>query len=507
MNKEIINAFIQNTVFTNKKIDKSIWKALMTISNAKSFGDEHEDVNIESFVYDIKHYVGENTALIQNLIPVEYKAGKKAPSEVIGRFCSSNDSRRTLEGVFHDSQDKKFVATNGKYVALCDMKEDTAESKVVGLDGKVITGTYPNYKQVIPQKFSHKDEILDVQKITGYLKAIVNFSSCIGRDEIVLVNLFGNTLNAELLYTVFKTFSDIGAKTIQMRHNNGEGVPVLFETDNLTVVLMPARVNTETTVIGLADEKIVSNKNIGDFNIRGNKISGTYLNPLKDFKIIPDESELRELRIAYNEELVMNCCEAVLSSIIEGSEPDAKRIAKSLKKAIPDYASDETLDIINKVSDAFKSIKTLENAIDKFPSIMNVMSGVYERIHKLHEIIGQPIEVDVILPSKIEEMSIKAMLNKGLPTEVISDVFKDSEKVKGIISMIEARFEEELKKQKEMEAMIPEGSEIIVIKCGGELWFKHPDNGIFKSIEEVIRHDEFAKRQAASHAEYLKKQE
>ena len=132
------------------------------------------------------------------------------------------------------------------------------------------------------------------------------------------------------------------------------------------------------------------------------------------------------------------------------------------------------------------------------------MNSVYERIHKLHEVIGEPIEKDVTTPSKIEEMSIKAMLNKGFPVEVISDVFKDSEKVNGIIALIEARFEEELKKQKEMEAMIPEGSEITVIKSGGELWFKHPDNRIFKCIEEIIDYIEREKRQAASHAEYLK---
>lgn len=496
MNNEIINAFIQNTVFTNKKIDKGVWKALMKLSG--------EDILVENFIKSVDFYVGKNTVLIQNLIPVECKAGKKAPEDVISYFCSKNDNRKALEGVFHDVQNKKIVATNGKYLAMCDMKEDITESKIIGLDGKEIVGTYPNYMMVVPQRFSHKDEILDVQKIMGYLKAIVNFSSCIGREAMVLVNLFGNILNAEFLYTVFKAFSDTGAKTIQMKHNNGEWIPVLFETDGLTVVLMTACAKVETTIFSLSDDKIVSNKNIGDFNICGNKISGTYLNPLKDFKIIPDESELRELRTAYNEELVMNCCEAILSSIINKSEPDVKRIAKSLKKAIPEYMSNESLDIMNKVSDVFKSIKTPEDSIDKFPSVISIMEGVYERIHKLQEIVGKPLEKDIITPSKIEEMSIKVMLNKGLSTEVISDVFKDSEKVKGIIALIEARFEEELKKQKEMEAMIPEGSEITVIKCGGELWFKHPDNAIFKSIEEVIRHDEFEKRQEASHAEYLK---
>ena len=68
MNNEIINAFIQNTVFTNKKIDKGVWKALMKLSG--------EDIKVENFVKNVSYYVGENTALIQNLIPVECKAGK-----------------------------------------------------------------------------------------------------------------------------------------------------------------------------------------------------------------------------------------------------------------------------------------------------------------------------------------------------------------------------------------------------------------------------------------------
>lgn len=231
MENSIISRFITETVFTTKKVPLEVLSALSE-KNGKS-------LVTESF----KNLINQDYTLLEKLQSVPEKYGKKSAQDVIGMFTDASSTRKVLQGIYHDADNKKLVATNSRYLAYCDMINDEKESLIIDKSGNIIKGIFPNYQRVIPTKFTFKTELNNVNFYAGYIKSVNKLAACVKLGN-VYAELKGVCFRTDLLYTIFSAFVKIGAKSITMKHaiedTSTTLAPVVFESAGLTVVLMPA---------------------------------------------------------------------------------------------------------------------------------------------------------------------------------------------------------------------------------------------------------------------------
>lgn len=231
METSIISRFITETVFTVKTIPAAVLSALSE-KNGKS-------LTREAF----KDVIDKDYNLLERLQSVPEEYGKKSVQDVVGMFTDDSGTRPVLKGVYHDADNKKLVATNGNYLAYCDMLNEEKESLIIDKAGNIIEGIFPNYQRVIPNGCMFKDEINDTDFYAGYLKSVNKLAACVKLGN-VFAEFKGVLFRTDLLYTVFSAFVKIGAKNITMQRviekPSSRMAPVIFESAGLTVVLMPA---------------------------------------------------------------------------------------------------------------------------------------------------------------------------------------------------------------------------------------------------------------------------
>ena len=190
METSTLSRFITETVFTAKTIPAAVLTALSEKNG--------RPITTESF----QDLISQDYMLLEKLQSVPEKYGNKAAQDVVGMFVAESDSRNVVKGVYHDVANKKLVATNGKYLAYCDMIDDEKESLVIDKAGKIIEGIFPNYQAVIPTKFTFATEINNIDFYAGYLKSINNLSACAKLGE-VYTELKGVLFRKDLFYMMY----------------------------------------------------------------------------------------------------------------------------------------------------------------------------------------------------------------------------------------------------------------------------------------------------------------
>ena len=164
MENSIISRFITETVFTAKTIPAAVLSALSEKNGRSLTRAAFQDL------------ISQDYKLLEKLQSVPEEYGKKSVQDVVGMFVATSDIKKVLQGVYHDAANKRLVATNGMFLAFCDMLVEEKESLTIDKAGNIIEGTFPNYQRVIPTNFTFKTEINDIEFYAGYLKSVNNLS-------------------------------------------------------------------------------------------------------------------------------------------------------------------------------------------------------------------------------------------------------------------------------------------------------------------------------------------
>ena len=396
METSIISRFITETVFTAKTIPAEVLAALSEKNG--------RPLTIEVF----QDLINQDYTLLEKLqsIPEEY--GKKSAQNVIGMFTDDSGTRPVLKGVYHDAVNKKLVATNGCYLAYCDMLEDEKESLIIDKSGNIIEGTFPNFQRVIPTTFTVETEINDVAFYAGYLKSVNNLSACVKLGE-VYAELKDVVFRTDLLYTTLAAFVKIGAKSITMRHAiedvSSMRAPVVFESAGLTVVLMPAIRKGDYSNLDNCKPSFA----LHPVKIGFSEITGIPGHVLEDFS-----SEMTEYRI----NILKHNIKHHLIDVINGAffcitdsekNPDTKKVVKAFNSMITLYDS-ETMELLRDIKRIATKTKTREKAINNLSAFLKFYAKLIAHYNKLY---GQE-QVNFIKAEEIKSTILETMIKNEI---------------------------------------------------------------------------------------------
>ena len=401
METSTLSRFITETVFTTKTIPAAVLSALSEKNGKSLVTESFQDI------------INQNYTLLEKLQSVPEKYGKKSAQDVIGMFTDDSGTRPVLKGVYHDVANKKLVATNGKYLAYCDMIDEEKESLIIDKAGNIIEGIFPNYQTVIPTNFTFKTEINNIDFYTGYLKSVNNLAACAKLGE-VYATLKGVLFRTDLLYTVFSAFVKIGAKNITMRHaiedTSSMLAPVVFESAGLTVVLLPAL--KKGNYINL--EKCKPSLALCPIKFGFSKITGIPGHVLEDYSPEMTSYRISELKYDIKHQLIDVINGAFFCITDSNKKPDTKKIDKAFRAMTTLYDS-ETMELLRGIKRIVTKIKTREEAINNLSAFLKFYAKLIAHYNKLygHE------QVTFLKAEEIKSTILKTMReNKVSPAEI-----------------------------------------------------------------------------------------
>ena len=404
METSTLSRFITETVFTAKTIPAAVLTALSE-KNGKP-------LTTESF----QDLISQDYMLLEKLQSVPEKYGNKAAQDVVGMLVAISNPRKVLQGVYHDVANKKLVATNGKYLAYCDMIDEEKESLIIDKAGKIIEGVFPNYQAVIPTKFTFATEINNIDFYAGYLKSINNLSGWVKLGE-VYATLKGVLFRTDLLYTVFSAFVKIGAKSITMRHAikdiSSMLAPVVFESAGLTVVLMPAL--KKGNYINL--ENCKPSISLHHIEVGFSKITGIPGHILEDFSPKMTEYRISKLRYTLKSHLIDVLNGAFFCITDSNKKPDTKKIDSAFRAMITSYDSD-TMELLRDIKRIVTKIKTREEAINNLSAFLKFYAKLIAHYNKLygHE------QVTFLKAEEIKSTILKTMRENRISQDDIAAI-------------------------------------------------------------------------------------
>ena len=404
METTVISRFITETVFTAKTIPAAVLSALSE-KNGKP-------LTTESF----QDLIRQDYMLLEKLQSVPEKYGNKAAQDVVGMFVAISNPRKVLQGVYHDVANKKLVATNGNYLAYCDMIDEEKESLTIDKAGNIIEGVFPNYQTVIPTEFTFKTEINNIDFYAGYLKSINNLSACAKLGE-VYATLKGVLFRTDLLYTMFSAFVKIGAKSITMRHAikdiSSMLAPVLFESAGLTVVLLPAF--KKGNYINL--ENCKPSISLHHIEVGFSKITGIPGHILEDFSPRMTEYRISTLRYTIKNHLVDVINGAFFCITDFNKKPDTKKIDSAFRAMITSYDS-KTMELLRDIKRIVTKIKTREEAINNLSALLKFYAKLIAHYNKLygHE------QVTFLKAEEIKSTILKTMRENRISQDDIATI-------------------------------------------------------------------------------------
>ena len=404
METTVISRFITETVFTAKTIPAAVLSALSEKNGKPLTTELFQDL------------ISQDYTLLEKLQSVPEKYDNKSAQDVVGMFVDTSATRKVLQGVYHDAANKKLVATNGKFLAFCDMLVEEKESLIIDKAGNIIEGVFPNYQAVIPTNFMFKTEINNIDFYAGYLKSVNNLSACTKLGE-VYAELKGVLFRTDLLNTVFSAFVKIGAESITMRHaiedTSSRLAPVVFESAGLTVVLLPALkkgnyINLENCKPSIALHHI---------EVGFSKITCIPGHILEDFSSKMTEYRISKLRYTLKSHLIDALNGAFFCITDFNKKPDTKKIDSAFRAMITLYDSD-TMELLRDIKRIVTKIKTREEAINNLGVFLKFYTKLITHYNKLygHE------QVTFLREEEIKSTILKTMRENRISQDDIAAI-------------------------------------------------------------------------------------
>jgi predicted AAA+ superfamily ATPase len=182
-------------------------------------------------------------------------------AKIVKKFTGKDELRPALQGIFYE--DKNIVLCDSYQLAIIpdEYISDTITNKLVenkintyGIknrkDFTIIDEKYPPYKSIIPEK----TELLAVLDVDNEMIKVKQFNHWFKyfddqRRVISKISVDGNyvVLNYKFFGNVIDTFKMLGKKYITMSRKDidGSNQATFFTSDDITILVMPIRVNKE----------------------------------------------------------------------------------------------------------------------------------------------------------------------------------------------------------------------------------------------------------------------
>ena len=189
----------------------------------------------------------------ENLKPKNYKKD-------IHDFCGNDKERPAMMGVFHDQG--YIIATDARIL----IKEKTSyiesfEGKIVDKKNITIDAHFPNYNAVIPKSFAYKTKInlVNLAAILEQTVAIYKKATNDTNRRITLNLDVKITFNTENLLKAVKYLIASGITETDIKYNT-KHYPAMFETENITILVMPFLNDNDVFYFEFTSEQINSIK-------------------------------------------------------------------------------------------------------------------------------------------------------------------------------------------------------------------------------------------------------
>ena len=370
METSTLSRFITETVFTTKTIPAAVVSALSEKNGKPITREAFQDL------------ISQDYTLLEKLQSVPEEYDKKSAQDVINMFVATSAINKVLQGVYHDVTNKKLVATDGMFLAFCDMIYEEKESLIIDKAGNIIEGTFPNYQAVIPNKCTFKTEINDIDFYAGYLKSVNNLSACIKLGNIY-ATLKGVLFRTDLLYTVFSAFAKIDAKSITMKHaiedTSSTLAPVVFKSAGLTVVLLPAvkkgnYINLDNCKPSFA---------LCPVRVGFSEVTGIPGHILEDYSPNMTEYRISQLRQDIKHHLIDVINGAFFCITKHDLQPNLKKVDRAFK-AITNLYDSDTMELLRDIKRIATKTKTREKAINNLSAFLQFYAKLIAHYNKLY---------------------------------------------------------------------------------------------------------------------------
>ena len=147
--------------------------------------------------------------------------------------------RPAMCGVFHDGGFK--VASDSKILVACkESYEPEKEGKIIGKDGREITGTFPKWRTVIPYKEESERHEIDSAKVYDLVKKERAANKLVGKHGVktpAFVRVGDTIFRAELLALACRFMDRYGIKTFRTYGTNRAAKATA--EDGSIVIVMP----------------------------------------------------------------------------------------------------------------------------------------------------------------------------------------------------------------------------------------------------------------------------
>ena len=159
-------------------------------------------------------------------------------------------ARYFLSGVYHDSDNKKLVTTNGNFLIYCDAGpiEECFKNQIVSKENRIIDGRFPQWQRVVPSMADMvevencADKIMTCNQFTGN-KTQPQAAKC--KDTFYIDGL---ALSSYMLFMISK-FIKTQKSVIIYRNKESYNKAWSIIGDNATMVFMPLK-NTDKIISG-----------------------------------------------------------------------------------------------------------------------------------------------------------------------------------------------------------------------------------------------------------------
>lgn len=161
-----------------------------------------------------------------------------------------------MSGVYHDSDNKKLVATNGRYLVFTNAEDipECFKNQIVNKDNAIVDGRFPNWLKVIPdfditmtEVDDIKEKILTCNRFLGYKTQL----QAIKDNDAVFID--GLAVMPHVLYMVSKFITTQNDVKIY-RSIESWSKSWVIKGDSATMVFMPCR-NIDEIMAGTVENK------------------------------------------------------------------------------------------------------------------------------------------------------------------------------------------------------------------------------------------------------------
>jgi hypothetical protein len=228
---------------------------------------------LPSKLFDRREWINsdifENGRCLIKISPIAAKVSKKEAKKVLFKIASTDNTRPSLNGVYHDAENGRIVASDGERL-IAIPEEGVEKSWVEDRHGREIDAHYVNWPLAMPdsgctqerENYKGEIEILRAPVSTEYTPVEYDIDIARGaarlqkfiRQDVLLQGHSGAFYNPEKLLSVMEAFYATGSTSIELLEGD---FLYLRDGDKKGVICEANLTRSDTVIIDLCTNDLM----------------------------------------------------------------------------------------------------------------------------------------------------------------------------------------------------------------------------------------------------------